>query len=288
MNKHTQVKTPPHHRLTEGDVVRDYHSGLLTARGAIFYLVCATNRLGRAVRLTVDAVCQKLRIHRATFYRAIADLLQQNRLTIQEAGIISFRVPVSTVSEVPDFVLIDDLSQECDEISQPCDKSLQKRDRLSHERDSSDLAKSLPEGSYKGFQEAPLSTLSTLSPTTAHSSHPVVEQVEDELGVELNADQERQIEQFTEEEIRTAIAVVKSCQGVKDRKKLFFKALRTGMRVELPPAQASSDFLEWFESARGSGRVVASQRVGTQILVLLTDDRWIDWRSARLELEASS
>ncbi len=32
-------KTPPHHRITVKDVLRDYKRGMLTVRGALYYLV---------------------------------------------------------------------------------------------------------------------------------------------------------------------------------------------------------------------------------------------------------
>ena len=118
-------KTQPHHRLTVKDVIRDYKAGLLTTRGAIFYLVASARKLGKVVRLSISWVCDQLGINKASYYRAIGKLSEQHRLEISAPDEMELNVPMSNSEGVPEYVFLEELSQICDSDSHKCDKNSQ-------------------------------------------------------------------------------------------------------------------------------------------------------------------
>ncbi len=128
-------KTEPHHRLTLKDVIRDYQNGLLTAKGAIFYIVAASRKLGEAVRVSVAGICKKLEISKATYYRVIGELTTEKRIDFDTCDEMLLTVPTSNEEGIPDYVFLNELSHKRDYLSQKRDCQSQKRDEFSQKRD---------------------------------------------------------------------------------------------------------------------------------------------------------
>lgn len=97
-------KSAPHHRITVQDVIRDYQAGLLTPAGAIFYLVAASRKIGEAVRISRSWICQKLGIKKTTYYRAIAALEDENRMSFRIPDEAVATIPISTTEGVPNYI----------------------------------------------------------------------------------------------------------------------------------------------------------------------------------------
>ena len=286
-------KTTPHHRLTFKDVLRDYEAGLITTTGAIFYIVSSSRKPGYPVRVSVQWICKTLDICRASYYRAIGKLSDQSRLQINAPDEMELTIPVSTNTGVPDYIVLEELSQKCDTLSQICDENSQKCDTnshkcdtLSHERDTRS-----PEPRQRKEPTSPqllqLDQLDQLTTEEVPTTHPVVVEEMKDSGMELTESQLHQIDSFSEEQVREAFQVVQNSKQPKDKIRLFFKALRNGYRSHLPSG-AAANFRDWFEKARIQGHVIASQMCADGILrVLMPDDRWLPLADAILEVSGS-
>jgi hypothetical protein len=283
-------KSAPHHRITVKDVVRDYQAGLLTPAGAIFYLIASTRRMGAPVRVSIRRICQQLSLSRATYYRAIGQLEEQGRLKITAPDEMDLSIPISTSDGVPDYIVLEELSQICDNLSQICDESSQICDGLSQNCDSlsqicdNDGLEVAPDVDSESPQLELLDqsfkqlTTEPVSP----APHPVLKAIE-ESGIELTEAQLEQLNAFSEEQVYQAIEVVRGSKQIRDKVRFFFKALRNGWRTKLPRA-TGQNFREWFERMRDQGLVIASMSdENGEIYVLMSDDRWVPLAEAILE-----
>jgi hypothetical protein len=76
-SKIPEPKQGQHSRLTLDDAIAQYQNGLLTAAGLIYHAVKIYRQDGRKLRVkNVTAFCQRLKIHRSTFYKALIKLEQ--------------------------------------------------------------------------------------------------------------------------------------------------------------------------------------------------------------------
>ena len=129
-------RAQPHHRLTLKDVVRDYKNKLLTVKGAIFYAVSSSRKQGEAVRLDPNKIAEQLEAHKATVYRAIAQLQVENRIEVETEGTLLIRIPVEKNTGTPNYIFLEELSHERDSQSHKCDDLSHERENLSHEREN--------------------------------------------------------------------------------------------------------------------------------------------------------
>ncbi|KAM3092669.1 hypothetical protein ACKFKG_21905 [Phormidesmis sp. 146-35] len=152
-------KTEPHHRLTVKDVIRDYKAGLLTTRGAIFYLVAAARKIGEIVKVSVSWICKQLGINPSTYYRAIGALSEQSRLKINAPDEMEMSIPISTTEGVPDYIFLEKLSHFCNNPLQDCNTELQDRESELHDCNSQlqKCDKKTPEPSHSNRSETPQS-----------------------------------------------------------------------------------------------------------------------------------
>ncbi|MEX0271747.1 hypothetical protein AB3R30_21725, partial [Leptolyngbyaceae cyanobacterium UHCC 1019] len=99
-------KVLPHYRITPSDVKKDRLDGLLTAKGAIFYLVSASQKIGTPVRINPRKVSAELSISRTSFYDAISKLKLEGRIDFEVEGDLIIRISQSTIpdsqSTIPD------------------------------------------------------------------------------------------------------------------------------------------------------------------------------------------
>ncbi len=152
----TQRKSniPPHHRLTLKDVIRDHQEGLLTAKGAIFYTVASSRKLGDEVRLNPAHFIQVTGMSKANFYKKLAELKLQRRIDFEIEGAVILKVPIEENTGTPEYIFLSELSQKRDSESQKVDKKSQKRDSESQKVDkkSSEPAPSKDSGSPLSIQ----------------------------------------------------------------------------------------------------------------------------------------
>ncbi|MBL1177839.1 hypothetical protein [Pantanalinema sp. GBBB05] len=301
-------RTPRHHRLTLETIVQDYREGLITPKGAVFYTISASAPPGYPITLSPQHLCKLFPISKSSYYNAIAALKLGKRLEFVADGTMQLWVPVSNDEGIPDYIFFADKVHDGGQLSTMVDSDSMIVDSNSTTMDSNSmivdsnsttmdsnstivenqLSKVFPRKRYRASTTR--STRSTRSArsttTTKHPTHPpvVVEQIEQELSVKLTTKQKEQVGGFSEEQIKQAIAVVRSTAKVKDKKKLFFKALRSGYEPVVENSAAAADFRAWFDAAQLRGLVVASQQVNGQIQILLSDGEWVSFEEAKQQL----
>lgn len=114
-------KVAPHHRITLNDVLQDYEDGLLTIKGAIFYAVSSSRKLGEFVRLNPVRFGEQLGASRSSIYQSIAELKEHKRLDFEVDGSYLLKVPIVEDEGIPLYVFLRELSKKSDKKSEILD-----------------------------------------------------------------------------------------------------------------------------------------------------------------------
>jgi len=75
--------TEPFYPLTWKQALQDYQDGMLTPRGLIYCYFATHLRPGTEIQVEVDQLCALLKLHEATYYRAIGALKAKKKLNIK-------------------------------------------------------------------------------------------------------------------------------------------------------------------------------------------------------------
>ena len=110
MIKSNGKECAPYHRLTLKQVRQDRLDGLLTAKGAIFYTVIASQKAGTPMKVNPQKLAAQLSISRTSFYNAIARLKVEGRLDFEADGDLILRIPVDQNTGQPEYILSEELS----------------------------------------------------------------------------------------------------------------------------------------------------------------------------------
>ena len=102
-------KTIPHHRMTLSDVIADFKSGYITAKGAIFYGISAATKPGNQMRVQPKLICDSLGISLSTFYRVLSILIKEGRVQTQDSDYLTAKIPVK--DGTPQYLFLRELSQ---------------------------------------------------------------------------------------------------------------------------------------------------------------------------------
>ena len=111
MIKSNGKECAPYHRLTLKQVRQDRLDGLLTAKGAIFYTVIASQKAGTPMKVNPQKLAAQLSISRASFYNAISRLKVEGRLDFEADGDLILRIPVDQNTGQPEYILSEELSR---------------------------------------------------------------------------------------------------------------------------------------------------------------------------------
>lgn len=110
------------HRMTLAEIYRDYHDGLLTVKGALYYAISATCPPGKPVNFNVSDFLVQMGIHRGSYARSVAELVKEGRLDFPPNSVQSLRIPaLPGTMQASYYSLTTSRSQICDRTQQICD-----------------------------------------------------------------------------------------------------------------------------------------------------------------------
>jgi hypothetical protein len=105
------------------DVYRDFSDGLLTVKGAVFCAIAATCKFGDPVNFNVSEFLARTGIHPRSYSRAVASLIEQQRLDFPPNAVQTLRIPVVHGTRRPVYYSLSANSgQICPESGQICDR----------------------------------------------------------------------------------------------------------------------------------------------------------------------
>jgi hypothetical protein len=143
----------PFYPVTWKQAIQDYSDGILTPRGLIYCYFVTSLRPGTEKEIDVSELCSFLKIHEATYYRAIGALKAKGRLNIRRG---KMTVGVPEIHTLQSFSLsCENDSHKCELTSQDCELNSHKCELTSQPCENGNEPKPSTDGVFRRNANVP-------------------------------------------------------------------------------------------------------------------------------------